>query len=355
MTTVLDEIEEDAFEVLSRKQDQIFFKKNLMSRVLIDIKVDEFYAEEVAENELENELKFGPDGDKGQTGDEECDSGDMDNNDNADDNEANEALDEDMDADYNEAIEDVDEESDDDHMDMDEAKDNDLEDKDNDLSHEAYLINMMSMWTEDDVVGDFLDDSLDERFEKKNDYRFEKKTYYLWEDCKVLSREIGQIGINNDEEEYYDNDDIRVLYQSINIRQNCSRLESATNDGHFHLIFSNPKTYSPQEYKIILKDFFLKKIEQYFPSKKCTPSEQDKFVQCFGFDINLAQHNIFTQKDEMFDQSVDILLALDNIHQLFLLGNKANWENDFEFYTSSPMYNNCSKFKKELINRINQL
>ena len=189
MTTVLDEIEEDAFEVLSRKQDQIFFKKNLMSRVLIEIIEEEFYAKENAENEL----KVGPDGDKCQTGDEECDSGDMDNNDNADDNEANEALDEDMDADYNEAIEDVDEESDDDYMDMDEAKDNDLEDKDNDLSHEAYLINMMSMWTEDEYSSS---EYFDERFEKKNDYRFEKKTYYLWEDCKVLSSEIAQIGIN---------------------------------------------------------------------------------------------------------------------------------------------------------------
>ena len=165
------------------------------------------------------------------------------------------------------------------------------------------------------------------------------------------------IGINKDHDDIVDidnNQDIMFLYQDLDLGQKCPRLSSSKSNPHLHFKFTKPNSYSPEVYRRIVKKYFLKKFNKYYPSENSTQSEMYNFVQCFVFDIRLAMHCIFTQKQELFIQLFDLLSALDKISQLFLLGNKSNWKKwkiENEFYN----FYNFSMFKKELLLKINSL
>ena len=194
---------------------------------------------------------------------------------------------------------------------------------DNDQSHQVHLSNMMSMLSQ-----------------PKNKVNVEK-----------------MIPINNDKDDILDidnNQDIMFLYQDLYLGQKCPRLSSSKSNPHLHFKFTKPNSYSPEVYRRIVKKYFIKKFNKYYPSENSTQSQMYNFVQCFVFDIRLAMHCIFTQKEELFIQSLDLLSGLDKISQLFLLGNKSNWKKwkiENEFYN----FYNFSMFKKELFMTINSL
>ena len=237
---------------------------------------------------------------------------------------------------------------------------------DNDKTHEVHLINMMSMLSQEHVLGYVLDHKFFEEFDKKT------STNDLDEWKFLLSREIAKIPshlpknkvncdkmihIKNDHEETVDidnNEDIMFLYQDLALRQKCSRLSSSKTNAHLHFKFTKPNSYSPQVYRRIVKKYFIKKFNKYYPSENSTQKEMYNFVQCFVFDLRLAMHCIFTQKEELFIQSLDLLSGLDKISQLFILGNKSNWKKwkiENEFYN----FYNFSMFKKELLMTIHSL
>ena len=237
---------------------------------------------------------------------------------------------------------------------------------DNDQTHEVHLINMMSMFSQEHVGGYVLDDNFFEEFDKKT------STNDLDEWKFLLSREIAKIPshlpknkvncdkmihIKNDHEETVDidnNEDIMFLYQDLSLRQKCPTLSSSKTNPHLHFKFTKPNSYSPKVYRRIVKKYFIKKFKKYYPSENSTQKEMYNFVQCFVFDLRLAMHFIFTQKEELFIQSFDLLSGLDKISQLFILGNKSNWKKwkiENEFYN----FYNFSIFKKELFITINSL
>ena len=165
------------------------------------------------------------------------------------------------------------------------------------------------------------------------------------------------IHIKNDDEEIVEidtNQDIMFLYQDLYLRKQCPRMSSSKSNGHSHFKFTKHNSYSPKVYRRIVKKYFIKKFNKYYPSQKSTEKEKFNFVQCFVFDIRLAMHFIFTQKEEVFIESLDLLFALDKMSKLFILGNKANWKKwklENEFYYVSNFFN----FKKELSIKINSL
>ena len=237
---------------------------------------------------------------------------------------------------------------------------------DNDQTHEVHLINMMSMFSQEHVGVYVLDDNFFEEFDKKT------STNDLDEWKFLLSREIAKIPshlpknkvncdkmihIKNDHEETVDidnNEDIMFLYQDLSLRQKCPTLSSSKTNPHLHFKFTKPNSYSPKVYRRIVKKYFIKKFKKYYPSENSTQKEMYNFVQCFVFDLRLAMHFIFTQKEELFIQSFDLLSGLDKISQLFILGNKSNWKKwkiENEFYN----FYNFSIFKKELFITINSL
>ena len=237
---------------------------------------------------------------------------------------------------------------------------------DNDETHQVHLINMMSMFSQEHVGVYVLDDNFFEEFDKKT------STNDLDEWKFLLSREIAKIPshlpknkvncdkmihIKNDHEETVDidnNEDIMFLYQDLSLRQKCPTLSSSKTNPHLHFKFTKPNSYSPKVYRRIVKKYFIKKFNKYYPSEKSTQKEMFHFVQCFVFDIRLAMHCIFTQKEELFIQSLDLLSGLDKISKLFILGNKSNWKKwkiENEFYN----FYNFSIFKNELFMTIHSL
>ena len=131
-------------------------------------------------------------------------------------------------------------------------------------------------------------------------------------------------------------------------------MSSSKRNPHSHFKFPKNNSYSPKVYRTIVKKYFIKKFKKYFPSEKSTQKEMFNFVQCFVFDLRLAMHFIFSQKEEVFIEWFDILSALLEMNKLFILGNRSNWKKwkiENEFYN----FYNFFMFKKELFNIINRL
>ena len=234
---------------------------------------------------------------------------------------------------------------------------------------------MMSMFSQEHVLGYVLDDNFFEEFEKKTSTNdFDEWKFLLSREIAshLVLRNIPQIPshlpknkvncdkmihIKNDHEEIVEidnNQDIMFLYQDLYLGKQCPRMSSSKSNRHSHFNFTKPNSYSPKVYRRIVKKYFIKKFNKYYPSEKSTQKEMFHFVQCFVFDIRLAMHCIFTQKEELFIQSLDLLYALDKMSKLFILGNKANWKKwklENEFYKFSNFFN----FKNELLMTIHSL
>ena len=252
---------------------------------------------------------------------------------------------------------------------------------DNDKTHEVHLINMMSMLSQEHVLGYVLDHKFFEEFDKKtstndlDEWKFllsrEITSHQNKNKVNVL-RNIAQIPsdlpknkvncdkmihIKNDHQEIVEidtNQDTMFLYQDLYLGKQCPRMSSSKSKGHSHFKFTKPNSYSPKGYRRIVKKYFIKKFKKYYPSEKSTQKEMFNFVQCFVFDIRLAMHCLFTQKEEFFIESLDLFFALDKMSKLFLLSNKANWKKwkiENEFYN----FYNFFMFKKELFIIINSL
>ena len=252
---------------------------------------------------------------------------------------------------------------------------------DNDKTHEVHLINMMSMLSQEHVLGYVLDHKFFEEFDKKtstndlDEWKFllsrEITSHQNKNKVNVL-RNIAQIPsdlpknkvncdkmihIKNDHQEIVEidtNQDTMFLYQDLYLGKQCPRMSSSKSKGHSHFKFTKPNSYSPKGYRRIVKKYFIKKFKKYYPSEKSTQKEMFNFVQCFVFDIRLAMHCLLFQKEELFIESLDLFFALDKMSKLFLLSNKANWKKwkiENEFYN----FYNFFMFKKELFIIINSL
>ena len=78
------------------------------------------------------------------------------------------------------------------------------------------------------------------------------------------------IHIKNDHEESVEidtNQDIMFLYQDLYLGQKCPRLSSSKTNPHLHFKFTKPNSYSPQVYRRIVKKYFIKKFNKYYPSE----------------------------------------------------------------------------------------